>query len=59
MVIAFVLGAVVVAGGVGYLGVKYHNKTAVIAAVKAEIAKVEGSVVVEVKALVDAIKAKL
>ena len=44
--------------GLGFAGGRVKN-AAKLAAVKAELVKVEGSVVAEVKALVAAVKAKL
>jgi hypothetical protein len=56
MIIAFVAGAVVVASGVAYLGAKYHSSTAALAAVKAEVAKVESSASTEVQVLITKLK---
>lgn len=50
--------AVVVALGLGFAAGRVKN-AAKLAAVKAELVKVEGSVVAEVKALVAAVKSKL
>ena len=56
MVLALAALVVVAAAGFGLGRVKNAAK---LAAVKAEVAKVEGSAVAEVKSLVAAIKAKL
>jgi len=55
--IIHIVGALVLLG-LGFAGGRVKN-AAKLAAVKAEVAKVEGSAVAEVKSLVAAIKAKL
>jgi hypothetical protein len=59
MIIAFIAGIVVAASGVAYLGAKYHSSSAVLVAVKAEIAKVEPSASAEVVLLVSKLKGLL
>ena len=57
--IAFVAGAAVAISVVAYLGVKYKTSTAVLAAVKEEVAKVETSASTEVQALITKLKSLL
>lgn len=59
MVIAFVAGAVAAVTGAVYVGKKYHSSTAALAAVKAELSKVESSASAEVVVLVNKLKSLL
>lgn len=64
MVASFVAGEVLVLVGVAYVGYKYHSAKAALAAVKAEVAKIESealqsAVVVDALAAVRRLKALL
>ena len=57
MVAAFVAGVAVALGLVAYVGYKFHSASAALAAVKVEVAKIEGELVAKEPALVAEAKA--